>query len=68
MRFGPKFITFCSPNVRIILNATVTRIDTDETGAALKGPTASRATHAARLRRGQSGEAIEGSSGQREAF
>jgi choline dehydrogenase-like flavoprotein len=36
MRFGPEFITFCSPNVRVILNATVTRIDTDETGAAFK--------------------------------
>jgi choline dehydrogenase-like flavoprotein len=36
MRFGPEFITFCAPNVRVLLNATVTRIDTDETGAAFR--------------------------------
>jgi len=36
MRFGPEFITFCSHNVRVILNATVIRIDTDETGATFR--------------------------------
>jgi choline dehydrogenase-like flavoprotein len=36
MRFGPEFITFCVPNVRVLLNATVTRITTDETGASFR--------------------------------
>ena len=32
MRFGPEFVTYDAPNVRVLLNATVTRIDTNETG------------------------------------
>jgi len=37
LRFGPEFITSDAPNVRVLLNATVTRIDTDETGASFQG-------------------------------
>jgi choline dehydrogenase-like flavoprotein len=33
MRFGPEFVTFDAPNVRVVLNATVTRIDTNEAGS-----------------------------------
>jgi choline dehydrogenase-like flavoprotein len=33
LRLGPEFMTFSAPNVRVLLNATVTRINTDETGA-----------------------------------
>jgi choline dehydrogenase-like flavoprotein len=33
MRFGPEFVAADAPNTRVLLNATVTRIDTDETGA-----------------------------------
>jgi choline dehydrogenase-like flavoprotein len=36
MRFGPDFIALHAPNVRVLLNATVTRIITDETGAAFR--------------------------------
>jgi choline dehydrogenase-like flavoprotein len=34
MRFGPEFVTFDAPNVRVLVNATVTRIDTNEAGSA----------------------------------
>ena len=37
LRFGPEFVTSDAPNVRVLLNATVTRIDTDETGANFQG-------------------------------
>jgi len=37
MRFGPEFLTFDPPNVRVLLNATVTRIDTNAEGAAFEG-------------------------------
>ena len=36
MRFGPEFLTFDAPNVRVLLNATVTRIDTNEAGSAFE--------------------------------
>jgi choline dehydrogenase-like flavoprotein len=36
MRFGPEFVTFDAPNVRVLLNATVTRIDTTEAGSAFE--------------------------------
>jgi choline dehydrogenase-like flavoprotein len=36
MRFGPEFLTFEAPNVRVLLNATVTRIDTNEAGSAFE--------------------------------
>jgi choline dehydrogenase-like flavoprotein len=36
MRFGPEFVTFDAPNVRVLLNATVTRIDTNEAGSAFE--------------------------------
>lgn len=36
MRFGPEFIALHAPNVRVLLNATVTRINTDATGAAFR--------------------------------
>ena len=32
MRFGPEFVTYDAPNVRVLLNATVTRIETNEAG------------------------------------
>ena len=37
LRLGPEFITVSAPNVRVLLNATVTRINTDMTGAAFEG-------------------------------
>ena len=37
MRFGPEFVASDAPNVRILLNATVTRIDTDKVGANFQG-------------------------------
>lgn len=37
MRFGPEFVTYDAPNVRVLLNATVTRIDTNETGMESSG-------------------------------
>jgi choline dehydrogenase-like flavoprotein len=37
LRFGPEFITADAPNVRVLLNATVTRIDTDEAGTSFQG-------------------------------
>jgi choline dehydrogenase-like flavoprotein len=37
MRFGPEFLPFDAPNVRVLLNATVTRIDTNEAGSAFDG-------------------------------
>jgi choline dehydrogenase-like flavoprotein len=36
IRFGPEFVTFDAPNVRVLLNATVTRIDTNEAGSAFQ--------------------------------
>jgi choline dehydrogenase-like flavoprotein len=33
LRFGPEFVNCNAPNVRVLLNATVTRIDTDKAGA-----------------------------------
>ncbi|MBV8359860.1 MAG: GMC family oxidoreductase [Deltaproteobacteria bacterium] len=36
MRFGPDFLRLDAPNVRVLLNATVTRINTDETGAVFR--------------------------------
>ena len=36
MRFGPEFVTFDAPNVRVLLNATVTRIDTNQSGSAFE--------------------------------
>jgi choline dehydrogenase-like flavoprotein len=37
MRFGPEFVMSDAPNVRVLLNATVTNIDTDAAGAAFRG-------------------------------
>lgn len=37
LRFGPEFMACDAPNVRVLLNATVTRIDTDDTGARFQG-------------------------------
>jgi choline dehydrogenase-like flavoprotein len=37
LRFGPEFVTSDAPNVRVLLNATVTRIDTDKAGASFRG-------------------------------
>jgi choline dehydrogenase-like flavoprotein len=37
LRLGPEFITFHAPNVRVLLNATVTRINTDTAGEAFEG-------------------------------
>jgi choline dehydrogenase-like flavoprotein len=37
MRFGRDFMMMDSPNVRVLLNATVTRIDTNENGSAFAG-------------------------------
>jgi choline dehydrogenase-like flavoprotein len=37
MRFGPEFVTCDAPNVRVLLNATVTRLDTNEAGSAFEG-------------------------------
>jgi choline dehydrogenase-like flavoprotein len=37
LRFGPEFATCNAPNVRVLLNATVTHIDTDEAGAGFRG-------------------------------
>jgi choline dehydrogenase-like flavoprotein len=34
MRFGPEFLTFEAPNVRVLLNATAIRIDTNDAGSA----------------------------------
>ena len=36
MRFGPEFVTHDAPNVRVLLNATVIRIDTNEAGTAFE--------------------------------
>jgi choline dehydrogenase-like flavoprotein len=36
MRFGPEFLTSEARNVRVLLNATVTRIDTNAVGAAFE--------------------------------
>jgi len=37
IRFGREFITADAPNVRVFLNATVTRIDTDENATSFAG-------------------------------
>jgi choline dehydrogenase-like flavoprotein len=37
MRFGPEFMALRAPNVRVLVNATVTHIDTDESGSAFIG-------------------------------
>lgn len=37
LRFGPEFVASNAPNVRVLVNATVIRIDTDETGARFQG-------------------------------
>jgi choline dehydrogenase-like flavoprotein len=37
MRCGPEFVASDAPNVRVLLNATVTRIDTDEVGVSFQG-------------------------------
>ena len=37
MRFGREFLTTDAPNVRVLLNATVIRIDTNENGTAFTG-------------------------------
>jgi choline dehydrogenase-like flavoprotein len=37
MRFGREFLAADAPNVRIVLNATAIRIDTDESGTAFTG-------------------------------
>jgi choline dehydrogenase-like flavoprotein len=37
MRFGREFVTVEAPNVRVLVNATVTRIDTNESGTAFTG-------------------------------
>jgi choline dehydrogenase-like flavoprotein len=37
MRFGREFLTTDAPNVRVLLNATVIRIDTNEDGTAFTG-------------------------------
>jgi choline dehydrogenase-like flavoprotein len=37
LRFGPEFMACDAPNVRVLVNATVIRIDTDETGASFQG-------------------------------
>lgn len=36
MRFGPEFLTFDAPNVRVLLNATVTCIHTNAVGSAFE--------------------------------
>jgi choline dehydrogenase-like flavoprotein len=36
MRFGPEFITFDATNVRVLLNATVIRLDTNDAGTAFE--------------------------------
>src|SRR4029079_12026470 len=36
MRFGPECMTFKGPNVRVLLNATTTRIDVNEAGTAFE--------------------------------
>jgi choline dehydrogenase-like flavoprotein len=36
MRFGPEFLTSYASNVRVLLNATVTRIDTNTVGSAFE--------------------------------
>ncbi len=36
MRFWTEFVTFDAPNVRVLLNATVTRIDTNQSGSAFE--------------------------------
>jgi choline dehydrogenase-like flavoprotein len=37
MRFGPEFLTLSAPNVRVLTNATVTRIETSADGARFEG-------------------------------
>jgi len=37
MRFGPEFVTLDAPNVRVLVNATVTSIDTNAEGSAFDG-------------------------------
>jgi choline dehydrogenase-like flavoprotein len=37
MRFGPEFVTLDAPNVRVLVNATVTAIDTNAEGSAFDG-------------------------------
>ena len=37
MRFGREFVATDAPNVRVLLNATVIRIDTNENGTAITG-------------------------------
>lgn len=37
MRFGAEFLTYDAPNVRVLLNATVTHIDTNEAGTKFEG-------------------------------
>jgi len=36
MRFGPEFVACHAPNVHVLLNATVTRIDVNDAGSAFK--------------------------------
>jgi choline dehydrogenase-like flavoprotein len=36
LRFGPEFMASDAPNVRVMVNATVIRIDTDDTGASFQ--------------------------------
>jgi choline dehydrogenase-like flavoprotein len=36
MRFGPEFVSLEAPNVRVLVNATVTSIDTNEEGSAFE--------------------------------
>jgi choline dehydrogenase-like flavoprotein len=36
LRFGPEFISCHAPNVRVLLNSTVTRIDTNDAGGAFE--------------------------------
>lgn len=49
LRFGREFIAFDAANVRVLVNATVTRIDTNETGAVFEAVEAS-SFHGKRLR------------------
>jgi choline dehydrogenase-like flavoprotein len=44
LRLGPEFITNDAPNVRVLLNATVTRINTDSAGTTFEGVEVSNIT------------------------
>jgi choline dehydrogenase-like flavoprotein len=41
LRLGPEFIALDAANVRVLVNATVTRVDTDQTGGAFEALAAS---------------------------